>query len=241
MQAIIMAAGMGIRLKDLTESKPKALVEVAGRTLIERALGFARQAGVDRRIVVGGFCYADLEARVRGADEGALVVENADFRRGNLLSMKAGYPTLEPGGFLLMNTDHIYPEAVARIVADAAGSATEVTAFCDFDRPLGADDMKVELDETRRVVTMSKQLERWDAGYVGMTYVPGDRREAYAAAVEATAGSLGEAANVESVLCQLASEGARPVIADISGHGWHEVDEPWERDRAEQAISSQDR
>ena len=118
-----------------------------------------------------------------------------------------------------------------------AASATEITAFCDFDRPLGADDMKVELDEQRRVVTMSKQLERWDAGYVGMTFVPAGRREAYEQAVQGTQAELGHPANVESVLVHRAQGGNRPVIADISGHRWYEVDEPWERDQAEEGLA----
>ena len=56
----------------------------------------------------------------------------------------------------------------------------------DFDRTLGADDMKVELDAQRRVVAMSKQLARWDAGYVGMTFIPAARRGPYLEAVAAT-------------------------------------------------------
>ena len=236
MQAMILAAGMGIRLGELTESRPKALVEVAGRTLIERALGFARQVGATRRVVVGGFCFDDLAQQVRAVDPGVLLAHNSDFRHGNLLSLEAGLSSLAPDGFLLMNTDHIYPQAVAEIVAAIAGSATEVTAFCDFDRQLGADDMKVELDGARRVVTMSKQLPRWDAGYVGMTFVPAERRVAHAEAAQLTRRELGPSANVESVLVQLARGGAPPVIADISGHGWHEIDEPWERDRAERAL-----
>lgn len=38
MQGIILAAGMGSRLKNLTQKKPKCMVEVSGVTLIERAL-----------------------------------------------------------------------------------------------------------------------------------------------------------------------------------------------------------
>jgi choline kinase len=237
MQAIVMAAGMGIRLGSLTENKPKALIEVAGRTLIDRALEFARWAGASHRAVVGGFCYAELAAEVQRVDPAAVLRENADYRQGNLLSLQAGLPALQPGGFLLMNTDHIYPRAVAELVGRSAASAVEVTAFCDFDRTLGADDMKVELDGQRRVVAMSKQLARWDAGYVGMTFVPAARRGPYLEAVAATRQALGEKANVESVLVQLADAGARPAIADISGHGWYEVDEPHERDRAEQGLA----
>ena len=166
----------------------------------------------------------------------ALLVENERYRLGNLISFEVGAQQLKPGGFLLMNTDHIYPPAIAEIVARTAAEATEVTAFCDFDRRLGPDDMKVQLGPDRHVVNMSKQLERWDAGYVGMTYVPADGRQAHREAAQRSRRAQGDAVHVEQVLVELARSGAPPAIADISGHGWHEVDEPDERQRAEQAL-----
>ena len=163
MQTMIMAAGLGARLGKMTEATPKALIEVAGRTLIDRALEFAAQTGAETRIVVGGFCFADLAAHVREIAPDAVLVENERYRLGNLISFEVGAQQLKPGGFLLMNTDHIYPPAIAEIVARTAAEATEVTAFCDFDRRLGLDDMKVQLGPNRHVVNMSKQLERWAA------------------------------------------------------------------------------
>lgn len=238
MQTIIMAAGRGRRLGSLTADIPKALIEVAGETLLQHSLRFARQAGGERVIVVGGFYYDQLEPVARGLDGEALLVENKELHAGNLLSLVAGMTALEQGrGFLLMNCDHIYPRGVAQKVAQTAREATDVTAFCDFDRPLGADDMKVQLDE-RRVVTMAKTLEEWDAGYVGMTWVPDGQRQRYDGAVRDFRATRGEDNPVERVLVHLAENDHRPAIADISGHGWHEVDEPHEREKAEAALRS---
>ena len=50
-KAMILAAGLGTRLRPLTENRPKALVEVSGRTLLEIALERLRQCGVDEVIV----------------------------------------------------------------------------------------------------------------------------------------------------------------------------------------------
>jgi NDP-sugar pyrophosphorylase family protein len=59
MKAMILAAGLGTRLRPLTNDRPKALVEVAGRTLLEITLRRLRQFGI-REVIVNVHHFADL-------------------------------------------------------------------------------------------------------------------------------------------------------------------------------------
>ena len=59
MKAMVLAAGLGTRLRPLTDSRPKALVEVAGRTLLEIALSRLREFGV-REVIVNAHHFADM-------------------------------------------------------------------------------------------------------------------------------------------------------------------------------------
>jgi NDP-sugar pyrophosphorylase family protein len=61
MKAMILAAGLGTRLRPLTDERPKALVTVAGRTLLEIALARLRAFGV-REVIVNAHHYAEMIA-----------------------------------------------------------------------------------------------------------------------------------------------------------------------------------
>jgi NDP-sugar pyrophosphorylase family protein len=58
MKAMVFAAGLGTRLRPLTDDRPKALVEIHGRTLLEIVLARLRESGV-REVVVNAYHFAD--------------------------------------------------------------------------------------------------------------------------------------------------------------------------------------
>ena len=58
MKAVVFAAGLGTRMGEFTKSHPKALVEVGGRTMLERVLVRLRESGV-REVVVNVHHFAE--------------------------------------------------------------------------------------------------------------------------------------------------------------------------------------
>src|SRR6266852_1323449 len=59
MKAMILAAGLGTRLRPLTDDRPKALVEIAGRTLLEITLTRLRAFGVGE-VIINVHHFADM-------------------------------------------------------------------------------------------------------------------------------------------------------------------------------------
>jgi len=59
MRAMVLAAGLGTRLRPLTNDRPKALVEIGGRTLLEIALTRLREFGI-QDVVINTHHFADL-------------------------------------------------------------------------------------------------------------------------------------------------------------------------------------
>lgn len=236
MRIVVLAAGTGSRLGQRTHATPKPALRVAGRPLLDYDLRFARAAGATAITVVAGHHHelTDKLARQFGADQ--VLVNPRYATAGNLESLfvarRAG---LLEGAFLIMNADHIYHPRLAARVAEVIRNATDITAFIDVDRSLGPDDMKVRLDDGL-VVAISKQLEVWDAGYIGLTFVPAAQGAAYFTTADNVQYEKGDAIHVEAVLGRMA--GVDPAHgADVSGLGWLEVDDERDLDRAEERLA----
>lgn len=233
MQTVILAAGTGSRLKNLTTEIPKALVTVAGKPLLAYAIRFAKEFGADDIIVVTGKFREKVEAFLRSIQvPGLRWTHNPEFHRQNLYSLGAARPWIG-GDFLLMNTDHVYGRAISLRVR---GQAEDLTAFCDQDRLLGADDMKVDLAPNGHLRAISKTLTTFQRGYVGMTFCAASRLPSYFEAFDRVAQRAGDKAVVEMILADLAERGQPPRVGDISGIGWLEVDTQEDHEHAEAAI-----
>ena len=61
MRAIILAAGMGTRLRPITLTTPKSLIKIGNETLIERQIHFLREKGIDEIIIVTGHLAEKFE------------------------------------------------------------------------------------------------------------------------------------------------------------------------------------
>ena len=108
MICMILAAGKGERLRPMTESVPKALVEVRGETLLERHLRAVRRAGIDTVVINLGWLGDKIVDRVgSGAAFGLDVVYSPEGE--NILETGGGIhralPMLGESPFLVINAD----------------------------------------------------------------------------------------------------------------------------------------
>lgn len=116
MQAIILAAGMGKRLKKLTRSNTKCMVEVNGVTLIERLLRQLDEKKLKRVVIVTGYEREKLKDYIAGLD-GINVpvqyIDNPDFAvTNNIYSLYLARTALAEDDTLLFESDIIFERAV---------------------------------------------------------------------------------------------------------------------------------
>jgi choline kinase len=224
MRAIVLAAGTGSRLGEITKARTKGMVPVKGKRLIDYLFDFFEIDFFDEIIVVGGFYYEDLKEHISAMNyKNVRVIENKDFLKGNIFTLLTALREFKDDSFLITNVDHIYPAVMFKKMKE---SMSGITAMCDFDRKLGPDDMKVKLADSHAIVEkISKQLDVFDCGYIGMTYVDRSEEKFYRESVEKAIESVGEKAVVENILQLIAAHrGDAPKICDLSGFGWYEVD-----------------
>lgn len=119
--AIILAAGVGRRFGSALEDRPKALLEVAGETLLGRLIRQLRQAGVEEIVVVVGFGGRHVEALFEG-DADVTILHNPDFTRGAILSLFTARAYLDRS-VLVMDADVFGPdEMIRRLVSSPHAS-----------------------------------------------------------------------------------------------------------------------
>ncbi|MFO1103872.1 MAG: nucleotidyltransferase family protein [Methylocystis sp.] len=109
---MVFAAGLGTRMRPLTEATPKPLVRVAGRTLIDRALDEFERAGVETAIVNVHHLADQIEAHLARRASPRIVISD---ERGLLLDqgggIKKALPLIGDDPFFVCNTDAFWVDA----------------------------------------------------------------------------------------------------------------------------------
>jgi len=117
--AMVMAAGLGTRMRPLTELMPKALIEVAGKPLIDFVIDPLLTAGVER-IVVNVHAHADqLEAYLRGRTDAQFLI--SDERAGLLETgggIKHAKTLLGSDPIFVCNSDYVWKKPGAPALQD---------------------------------------------------------------------------------------------------------------------------
>ena len=118
MKAMILAAGRGERLRPLTDSLPKSLVEVRGETLLERHLDTLAGGGISEVVINLGWLGAQVRERVGSGAGYGLSVEYSD-EGDDILETGGGIlkalPLLGDEPFLVVNAD-IYTDMSVPVI-----------------------------------------------------------------------------------------------------------------------------
>ena len=179
MIGVILAAGMAKRLRPLTDTKPKCLLEVGGKTLLQRTVDAMASAGVTEFCIVTGYRAGMLrDALATLCNLRFSYIDNPDYEHNNnIFSLWLAMQQLHGQEVLLMDSDILCdPEAVRR-VAMQDGSALAMQRH-----ELGEEEMKIVVDADNQITEISKTcsiadavgesvgIEKMTAGYTEALY-----------------------------------------------------------------------
>ena len=161
MTGVILAAGMARRLRPLTDERPKCLLEVGGKTLLQRTIEAMLAAGVSDLTVVTGYRHEMLEAYVGSLRLQVPVTffNNVLYEHNNnIYSLWMAMHGVRGREFLLMDSDILCDPAAVSRVARQEGTAL---ALCRHE--LGEEEMKIVVDDRMRITQINKTCRPADA------------------------------------------------------------------------------
>ncbi len=161
MIGVILAAGMAKRLRPLTDQKPKCLLEVRDKTLLQRTVDAQLATGISELVVVTGY-RGEMIREFLYAHYPQLTIhfiDNPDYEHNNnIYSLWLAGQVVRGKSFLLMDSDILCDPATVTLIGSQPDSVLALNRH-----ELGEEEMKVVVDDKMNIVEISKTCQPKDA------------------------------------------------------------------------------
>lgn len=247
MQAIILAAGMGKRLGELTKDNTKCMLEVNGIRLIDRTLDSLSELKLSRIVLVVGYNGEKVKQYVGPSHNGTPVVyvDNPVYdRTNNIYSLFLARDYMVDDDTLLFESDLIFEQAVVdKIVNDPRPDLALVDKYESW-----MDGTVVTIDDEQRIVQfINKEKFRYSdiSSYYKTVNIYKFSRDfsahQYVPFLEAYCTALGRNEYYEQVLRVITMLGNTTLKAlPLAGEKWYEIDDIQDLDIAQGMFAEND-
>jgi choline kinase len=158
MRGIILAAGVASRLRPLTDSRPKCLLDVGGKTILERTVENLLAERVTDITLVTGYLGEQIQTYMGSRFPGLKPRYVPNDRYGttnNIYSLWLAGRHIPPGGFLLFDSDILFDRAILGLLRTCTSPGCLALRS---DRTLGAEEVKVLTDGHGFVRSIGKEV-----------------------------------------------------------------------------------
>lgn len=250
MQGLMLAAGMGKRLKEYTKNNTKCMLEIQGKTLIERAIEALLEAGINKLILVIGYKGENLKKFLLEECKNPKVKEmefefinNSIFdKTNNIYSLSLAIEEMAKDDTILLESDLIYDyELIKRIVEAPDKNLVSVAKYEQW-----MDGTVIQIDKDRNVLEFIEkknfsfdQVEKYyktvniyklSKEFIKKEFIP---------FLDAYIKAYGENEYYELVLKIIAHLSRSQLKAiDVSDLNWYEIDDAQDLDIANGLFST---
>ena len=248
MQAIILAAGMGRRLGELTRDNTKCMVAVNGVRLIDRLLGQLSGQQLERVIIVVGYKGQELKDYINHRYDDVLKIEYVENpvydKTNNIYSLALAKEQLQEDDTLLIESDLIFSERlIPMIVEDPRPNLALVAKYESW-----MDGTMVTIDKDNNIVSfVPKKAFKWeniDQYYKTVNIYKFSKefsKQKYVPFLEAYSKAMGNNEYYEQVLRVITLVDSVDLKAlPIGGEKWYEIDDVQDLDIAETIFAKGD-
>lgn len=247
MQAIILAAGMGRRLGELTKNNTKCMVEVNGVKLIDRVLTYLSHLDLKRIVIVVGYQLENLKDYVDSHYNNLNIeyVDNPIYdKTNNIYSLALAKDKFKEDDTLLLESDLIYEESMLRLLVD--NQQPDLALVAKYEKWM--DGTMVTIDNDRNILNFISKKEfkqseadnyyktvniyKFSKSYINNQYLP---------LLEAYCQMKGNNEYYEEVLRVLTMIDKSSLKAlPIGNEKWYEIDDIQDLDIAETIFAEGD-
>lgn len=224
--AVLLSAGQGRRLSPLTDEKPKCLVTVAGKTILEWQLHAIAACGIDSISIVTGFEAQSVEASVKVMSLPVVprCIFNPFFGVADNIGSCWAARDLIGSDTVLINGDTLFDKRILESVLN--GATDPITVTVDNKPSYDSDDMKVQISKGRLKRIGKNLTGKIDGESIGMLRFLGDGGDMFTNAMKQMLHNQ-DALRLWylSIIDKLAPTGSVGALS-IEGLPWAEVDFP---------------
>ena len=239
-QALILAAGRGSRLLDLTHDRPKCMVEVCGYPILKWVIDSLHQNGIDRITIIGGYRHEALPT------SGLNVIVNGRWAETNMVStLRCASSMLRAEETIISYSDILYHPG---IVATLLSCRDDIAITFDrkwrtlweerFTDPLSdAESFRQESGALVEIGARASSLEDIKGQFMGLLKVTSRGWAQIESYLSGLSSLEVDRLDTTSLLSRLVARGVRIAAIGVDGH-WCEIDGPADRNLAERHCAS---
>jgi choline kinase len=227
MKAVILAAGVGSRIRPMTDNCPKSLLKVGDYTILEMMISHIQDSGINEVIFILGYLQEQIKDYVKTnfPDLDTFFITNHKYAETNTgFSLMLAKDMIKGATFVKFDADIVFDKEILRMLIECEYA----NCLCiDKNINLDAEDIKVILDDQDRVVKANKAVNLKDAvgESLGIDKIDGETAELLFAELELMMGDRQHHQEYYEAAYERLINKKIPFYAlDISGLKWIEID-----------------